>query len=173
MIRHFAIAGLALALVACAPEAAGEQADAPTPEDTAVETQAAFGPADLIALIDRLGPEGALQDLLADPMDMRWPAAMTGIGLGEQAWLDTVPRFQGALDGEAATSTYAALAQALEHNPEPVLRLASADGSLETVCYPDIPETTAAKIAALEALPDSDMTAYRDECVRWLMQEPT
>lgn len=164
-----------LSLVACTPPAEGADQNGTAPPATTSEAAqpSDFAPSVLTALIAELGPQEALSNLLAEPMDPRWEALLAGVSAGDTAWIDAVTPLIPVLDGEAAESLFAALGDALLHQPNQVLIAAGPDG-MASVCQPYPPETLEAKIAALEAIPYEDPpTALRRECLQMLYQEPT
>lgn len=180
MNRAFAATVLALCLTACSSEAPGAQTEAGTappaaaPEATPqTPTATDFTPTALTALIEADGPDDTLMALLEQPMDPRWEALLAGVSGADAAWIDAVSPLIPVLDGEAAESLFAALGDALLHQPNQVLIAAGPDG-MASVCQPYPPETVEAKIAVLEAIPYEERpTALRRECLQMLYQEPT
>jgi len=164
----------ALALAACTPPT-GEASQADAAGDNGSEAASTvpasdFSPTDLAALILMNGPEGALSDLMAEPQDPRWEALLAGVTTGDTAWLAAAAPLVPVLDGEAAESLFSSLGEALAEQPAAVLAAVGAEG-LTSVCQAYPPEATAAKLTALQAIPDgSPVAGLRDDCIEILNQ---
>lgn len=173
MTRALAVTALTFALCACSPEASGSPAEPPPPAAAPEAEAQTFSPEALTAMITERGAEPALGDLMQQPLDPRWQALLAGVSAGDAAWIDAVTPLIPVLDGEAAESLFAALGDALLHQPNQVLIAAGPDG-MASVCQPYPPETVEAKISVLEAIPYEERpTALRRECLQMLYQEPT
>ncbi|MBN8552488.1 MAG: hypothetical protein J0L52_06300 [Caulobacterales bacterium] len=167
----------ALTLAACsAPTGdAGQttsdgEATAPPADAAPRQTASDFSPTDLAAMILLQGSEAALSDLMAQPQDPRWEALLAGVAAGDTAWLAAAAPLVPVLDGEAAESLFSSLGGALAEQPAAVLAAVGVDG-LESVCQAYPPEATAAKLVALQAIPDSSPVAgLRDDCIQILNQ---
>lgn len=143
-----------MALAACSPGPAVEEAPPPEPLTAfhLSELIAADGAAHTVAVLS--GP--------ADPTGIQ--KVFDGVATGQADWLAVVPALAPVLDGEQADSLQNALAAALPRNPGGVLELMPETADVDLVCGVQDAEARAA-VAAVEA---PELRAARAECLRGL-----
>ena len=159
----------ALALFACAPEAASP---APPVDPDAPSVT----PAELKAMIEADGAQATVNSIYQNGTDPRINSVFQGIESGEQAWLAVVPAFRQGVDGETGYSLNYALSIALTENPAGTLRLVSEAIPVTELCtYAQIEPTPEEKFAyyatattAVTGVTDPELETVKSACLAQL-----
>ena len=89
------------------------------------------------ALIERKGASKALDEIYNS--ETLWPEVLHRIATGSRSWLKIAKQLRAVSDAGASEQLELAVGEALEHQPENVLRFAVPAFSLEVVCSgPDV-----------------------------------
>ncbi len=109
---------------------------------------------------------------------LEWRQFLTGVATGKPAWLRLAIKLKPGTDAGATSQLYLALGEALEHQPQNVLKIAASELELGEICGgPDVDDprynSYALSIKAIEhrkamvmKVNDSILRTIRDVCIR-------
>ena len=133
----------------------------------------AFTPNDVQQVVDAKGAKAAIDSLYGTP---EWDALISGIASGDSDWLKVADAIVPGSDAGSASELKDAVAWALPHAPDEVLRMVKDDSPWENTCLGppvDFPKEGpnqyfSNSIAALERMSSNAMQGAKQACLEQL-----
>ncbi len=126
------------------------------------------------AMLDSIGPSGTSKAL----SEAQWRQILDGMRDGDPQWLGLAPRLRHGGNAAGNEGIRISVSNALQRNPEAVLRVAGPELPIDQICMDsDIePAADAVKayyistVPAVQAVKSPNLIAERDACLRSLIK---